>query len=155
MDEGDHCVLWSRSGILYLHSEVGTRDGLYTWWPPFLAVPERTSDALLGRLITLALRESKLEGPEPPTPKNTLEIGPLHRLANVKSWREFERGARHISITRQEESFTLRPWHQRPRGHGYTGTDKDRQAFSASISESELAGHARKAFPLCTVRDDA
>jgi hypothetical protein len=90
----------------YVQSNSKTTVGVYISSPPFLKVPLNPDAAELGRAVLAALMGLRTDVPHPTEFANS---SPALKLAGVKSWTAFERGATHVGLHADDKSLSFCP----------------------------------------------
>jgi len=113
------CSVYFRGGDIYISSSARNTVGIYNDNEPFFKVSQSISPSELGQKVLEAL-ESYREGI--PAKKYVRGIkqppDPLLVFSGFRSWRAFEKGAVHVSISRNDSEVEITPSVARPKG-GY------------------------------------
>ena len=98
-------AIYLREARYFVHSYSVTKDGIAIASEPFLRLESTADDQSLGAAVKSALDAWRAEVASPPASAKL--IAPLLRLAGVKSWRAFMRGAKYLSVARDGERTSL------------------------------------------------
>jgi hypothetical protein len=101
--------LFLRGDAMFLHADSETTAGVWIATEPFLRLEASISDIELGKAIQRALQGSKRQVPHPQFRAGMSLVAPLLKLAGVKTWRAFERGAKCVSIQAELSEIAIVP----------------------------------------------
>jgi hypothetical protein len=142
-------TVYAREGRLYVCSASETVLWLWIATPPFLTTDaEETSDEALGRLVRQALDASR-QGLRQPSVKELETVAdPLIRLAGVKSYRTFEKGAHCLEIHEQEGALTITPTRNAGKDGFIEATEREAK-LAADAGPAELGKAVRDGLKRC------
>lgn len=138
-----------RRNKLLVRSFSKTTFGAWIGCEPRVALDSNVSDQELGETVQRALDGSKTGVPHPKQDEwNDVLTRPLLRLAGVKSYSEFHRGA--VDCTVEHEGGTLRfiPYENRGAREGFVQKTDCAFTIPASSSPEEVGAAVRKALDL-------
>lgn len=113
------CSAYFRGGDIYISASARNTFGIHNYSEPFFKLSQPVSPRELGQKVLEAL-DSYREG----VPGRKYVRGvkqppdPLLVFAGFRSWRAFEKGATHLSITRNDSEVEITPSVASPKG-GY------------------------------------
>ncbi|GIW84017.1 MAG: hypothetical protein KatS3mg106_530 [Gemmataceae bacterium] len=99
--------IFERNDKWYIHPDCLTITGPWIPGPPFLEVDRRDSVENKYQAIMKALQESKSGLPVPSNVSE--ELKPLFRMAKVRSWSEFAKGAKYVALDLMNDQIVITP----------------------------------------------
>jgi hypothetical protein len=142
--------VYSRDGSLYVAPVSKTEAGFGVESLPLVAIPLDADTASVGAAVRNALDASRLGIPTPSREELAAQKpsdNPRLRLAGVKSYRTFARGARHVAVTQQADGIRLDP--SKTTEKGAFEYLPDRALIIENPCPSELADAIREALSRC------
>jgi len=136
-------VVYARGEQVYVTSESQTLDEFWIASPPVTAhAAADLGDEELARLVLTALAESELRVPTPSIATNPLS--PVLRLAGVKSFAEFMRGARAVRVVVVDDEIEITPMRNGGARGGFEFLeDKSIRTSSDAVSLSRALSRAQ------------
>lgn len=139
-----------RRGALFVLSHSSPRRGrFFNGW--FRKLDESVPDDELGRVVRMALAESKTGVPQP-----NLRVEPeewkLHRqAAGVRTYGQYMKGTREVGVVLDDSPLGLRltPRHNGGARDGWISKDEDAISLDHDSSDSDLGRSIRAALELC------
>jgi hypothetical protein len=113
-----HAAVYLRSNGYFLHSDSQATSGVWMASPPFLTLPPNVSADSLGQAVLDVLSASK-RGVAHPLDWDKVEF-PLPEMAGVKSWAQFIKGSRCVTVVQQDGTIQFRPSANRGADEGFT-----------------------------------
>jgi contact-dependent growth inhibition (CDI) system CdiI-like immunity protein len=110
-----------RANGYFVHSDSETTCGVWVAGHPYLKLPLDVSAETLSQSVRDALAASR-EGIEHPTDWDAVE-DPLPELGGARSWNEFMKKARYVSITEANGEIRIVPYANRGSAEGFTPTE--------------------------------
>jgi hypothetical protein len=129
-------LVYERGEHVYVTSESQTLDEFWIASPPFIVRESADlDDEELARLVLAALAESEQRVPTPPAATNPLS--PVLRLAGVKSFAEFMRGAKAVRASAVDLEIEITPMRNAGARGGFELLEK--KSIHASSSPVRLS----------------
>jgi len=101
-------AVYVRDKRYFVHAYSITVKGIAVASDPFFAVESKAGDESLGAAVESALMKSRTEVPD--LPASARHDAPLLKLAKVRSWREFMRGAKYLAVVRSGKDISIERW---------------------------------------------
>jgi hypothetical protein len=141
-------VVYRRDDGWYVHSSSKTMVGIWMAGEPYIRLSTEDSHAALANAIQCALQASRENIPHPARFDSNFKD--MLRLAGVKSWAEFMRGARSVDVDDDGLSFTFEPTHnQGPRIGYYAPLIEKTLSIPRNSAPEEIADAVQRAIALC------
>lgn len=112
---------------------------------PYVRVPIDSNEEI-GKTVCSVLDASTIGIPHPSN--WDVLVKPFIRLANVKSFRQFERNAHYCQIDDDDVTLSITAW-RRIEGGGFEMTDENPIVLASGSSFLEITEALERAFALC------
>ena len=139
-------TVYCRKNQLYLHSNSETVMGVLMATPPFRTLP-RDDLSQIGNAVLLSLSSSLRNLPTPE--RGTPVLAPLYELAATKTWSEFARNAKCVTIEHISKEIILLPHRNLGATHGFEPVHASQLSLEEICSAKELGAALLEAFNRC------
>lgn len=113
------CSAYFRGGDIYISASARNTFGIYNYSEPFFKLSQLDSPRELGQRVLEALDSYRESVPGRKYVRGVKQPpDPLLVFSGFRSWRAFEKGASHVSISRNGSEVEITPSVPRPKG-GY------------------------------------
>jgi hypothetical protein len=136
--------------MLYFLATTASRDGGHLTVGPYWSLPGVSSLVEKGQLVQTVIyaymsRDEKKSDPM------SLNLDPeLARLSGLKTWNQFERGARSCSLTEEHGQLTIQPWKNLGYRKGFGSSGAPNVVVPFDASNEEIGQALEEAFSRAT-----
>ena len=135
-------AVFQRADRLFVHPYCRTTAGVWIFCMPILSVAPTAPTSELGSAVLRSFEECKDQVPHPAPNAFTTLSEPLYKLAGVRSWNQFAKTAKHVTIELEGDYASLIPTeNQGKNGFGYlndctVSSPPDEKRIGAALLEA-------------------
>ena len=140
-------AIYERKGVYLFHSQSKTTAGVWLATEPFLRLETNCSsdDRAVAALKALASSKESIPHPMPPVSR----FQPMYELAKVKSWGQFIKGSRLVSIRMDRDKMLVKPYRNKGGKEGFQETGQPVE-LSLPVTNEQLGQAIDDAFQRCS-----